>query len=44
MAASLPLAEVEELELAPVCEDEADCMGLIFWLSGLLVQMGYVLK
>ena len=44
MAASLPLAEVEELELAAVCEDEADCMGLIFWLSSELVQMGYVLQ
>ena len=44
MAASLALAEGEELELAPVCEDEADCMGLIFLLSDLLVQTGYVLQ
>ena len=38
-AASLSSAEVEELEPAAVFEDEADCMGLIFWLSGVLVGL-----
>ena len=37
-AASLSSAEAEELEPAAVCENEAGCMGLIFWLSGVLVQ------
>ena len=41
-AASLSSVEAEELEPAVVCEDEAGCMGLIFWLSGVLVQTGYV--
>ena len=44
MAASLSSAEAEELVLAAVFEDEAGCMGLIFWLSGVLVQTGYVLQ
>ena len=40
MAASLSSAEAEELEPTGVFEDEAGCMGLIFWLSGVLVQAG----
>ena len=44
MAASLSSAEAEELESGAVCEDEAGCMGLIFGLSGVLVQSGYVLQ
>ena len=43
MAASLSSAEAEELEPTGVFEDEAGCMGLIFWLSGVLVQTVYVL-
>ena len=39
-AASLSSAEAEELEPVVVCEDEVGCMGLIFWLSGVLAQMG----
>ena len=44
MVASLSSAEAEELELAGIFEDEAGCMGLIFRLSGVLVQTGYVLQ
>ena len=44
VAASLSSAEAEELVPAAVFEDDAGCMGLIFWLSGVLVQTGYVLK
>ena len=44
MVASLSSGEAEELEPAGVFEDEAGCMGLIFWLSGMLVQAGYVLQ
>ena len=44
MAASLASAEAEELESAAVFEDEAGCMVLIFWLSGVLVQTGYVFQ
>ena len=44
MAASLSSVEAEELVPAAVFEDEVDCMGLIFWLSGVLVQTGYVIK
>ena len=44
MAASLSPAEAEELEPAALVEDEADCMGLIFWLSSVLIQTGYVLQ
>ena len=40
MVASLSSAEAEELEPTAVFEDRADCMGLIFWLSGMLVQTG----
>ena len=36
-AAPRSSAEAEELEPAGVFEDETDCMGLIFWLSGVLV-------
>ena len=36
-AASLSSAEAEEREQAAVFEDETGCMGLIFWLSGVLV-------
>ena len=43
-ADSLSSAEVEELGPAGVFEDETGCMGLIFWLSSVLVQTGYVLK
>ena len=43
-AASLSSTEAEELEPTPVCEDEIGCMGLIFRLSGVLVQTGYVLQ
>ena len=42
-AASLSSAEAEEREPAGIFEDETGCMGLIFWLSGVLVQTGYVL-
>ena len=35
-AASLSSAEAGELEPTGVFEDEAGCMGLIFWLSGAL--------
>ena len=42
MAASLSSVGAEELEPTDVFEDEAGCMGLIFWLSGVLVQMGHV--
>ena len=42
MAASLFSAEAEEREPAGVFEEEAGCMGLIFWLSGVLVRTGYV--
>ena len=41
-AASLSSVEAEELEPAGVFADEAGCMNLIFWLSGVLVQMGYI--
>ena len=45
-AASLSSVEAEELEPTGVFADdvsanEAGCMGLIFWLTGVLVQMGY---
>ena len=43
-ATSLSSAEVEELELTGVFEDEAGCMGLIFWLSGVGVQTSYVFQ
>ena len=43
MAASLSSAEAEELEPTGAFEDEAGCMGLIFWLSGVLIQTVYVL-
>ena len=43
-ATSLPSAETEEREPTGVVEDEADCMGLIFWLSGVLVQTVYVFR
>ena len=36
-AVSISSAEAEELEPTGVLEDETDCMGLIFWLSGVLV-------
>ena len=36
-AASLFSAEAEELEPTSVFEDEVGCMGLIFWLSGVLM-------
>ena len=38
MAASLSSVEAEELEPTAVFENEAGCMGLIFWLSGVQVQ------
>ena len=41
-AASRSSVEAKELEQADVFEDEAGCMGLIFWLSGVLAQTGYV--
>ena len=44
MVASLSSGKAEELEPAGVFEDEVDCMGLIFWLSGALVQTGYILQ
>ena len=43
MAASLSSVGAEEVEPTGVFEDEAGCMGLIFLLSGVLVQTGYVL-
>ena len=43
-AASLSSVEAEELDPAAVGEDEADFMGLIFRLSGVLVQTGCVLQ
>ena len=36
-AVSLSSLEAEELVSACVFEDETGCMGLIFWLSGVLV-------
>ena len=43
MTASLSSTEAEELEPTGVFGDEAGCMDLIFWLSGVLVQTVYVL-
>ena len=48
-AASLSSVEAEELEPADVVADdvvadEAGCMSLIFWLTGVLVQMGYAFQ
>ena len=39
-AASLSSAETEEREPTGVFDDEAGCMGLIFWLSDVLIQTG----
>ena len=44
VAASLSSAEAEELEPAGIFEDEAGCMSLIFRLSGVLVQTGYIFQ
>ena len=43
MTASPSSAEAKELEPTGIFE-EAGCMGLIFWLSGVLVQTGCVLQ
>ena len=44
VASSLSPAEAEQLEPTGVFEDEAGCMSLIFWLSGVAVQTGYVFQ